>query len=83
MKKLLLSIILFSSFVMGNENSVNYKQQESNQQEQFFKQFIGYLHILNAQIKPVAPPEDDCDENNPTNNGRFGEEEGTGGHCRP
>ena len=54
----------------------------NKQQEQNYIQFLEYIKTLNTRSVLVRPPEDDCDENG-SSNGRLGEEEGTGGHCRP
>ena len=82
MKKLLIALVIFSSCVIANENSVTNNRHMNKQQEQNYIQFLEYIKTLNTRSVLVRPPEDDCDENG-SSNGRYGEEEGTGGHCRP
>ncbi len=82
MKKILILLILMSGYVMANENATTTNQQLNNQQEQNYIMFLEQIQSLYTKRVIILPPEKDCDENN-TNNGRLGEEEGTGGHCRP
>ncbi len=79
MKKLL-PLLLISSFVLADE-SLEQNSQIKNQQEFYMIQLIKQSN-LTQERRVIIPPDGDCDEGQ-TNNGRLGEEEGTGGHCRP
>ncbi len=79
MKKLL-PLLLISSFAMADEPLAQ-NSQIKNQQEFYLIQLIEQFD-LTRETRVIIPPEDDCDEDQTSNN-RMGEEEGTGGHCRP